>query len=251
MAKYSVCVEMIFGEMDFLDRIDAVAKAGAPAFEFWEWRNKDIEAIKARAKKNKLRIASFVGSGGQSMVDASNKDNFVKSVEESIPIAKKLDTDALILTTGQELTDVPRARQHESIVACLQAIRPMAEAEGIVFVLEPLNTLVNHKGYYLDRSVESFEIIREIDSPNIKVLYDVYHMQIMEGNIIDTIKANIDLIGHFHIADVPGRHEPGTGELNYANIMKAIRKTGYPDYIGMEYSPTGASMDAVKSTLKL
>ena len=172
-------------------------------------------------------------------------------VEKSIEVAKELDTDALIVTTGQELPDVPRTKQHESIVACLKAIRPLAEREGVVFVLEPLNTLVDHKGYYLDSSVESFEIIREVNSPNIKLLYDVYHMQIMEGNIIDTIKANIDLIGHFHIADVPGRNEPGTGELNYANIMKAIRKTGYPDYIGMEYSPTGASMDAVKSTLKL
>jgi len=104
----------------------------------------------------------------------------------------------------------------------------------MTLVLEPLNILVNHMGYYLTTTEESAEIIREVGSDYVKILYDVYHQQITEGNIINNIKNNIDLIGHIHIGDVPGRKQPGTGEINYKNVFKAIKETGYEGYVVFE-----------------
>jgi hydroxypyruvate isomerase len=115
-------------------------------------------------------------------------------------------------------------------------------------VLEPLNTLKDHRGYFLASSYEAFEIIEEVGSPAVKVLYDIYHQQITEGNLIPTITENIGLIGHFHVADVPGRHQPGTGEINYKNVFAAIDGSGYNRYVGLEYGPTVATADTIKTT---
>ena len=114
----------------------------------------------------------------------------------------------------------------------------IAEEEGIMIVVEPLNILVNHMGYYLVTTEDAVRMIKAIDSPNCKILFDIYHQQISEGNVIRNIKDNIDLIGHFHIGDNPGRNEPGTGEINYENVFRAIRDTGYDRYLAFECGRT-------------
>ncbi len=124
------------------------------------------------------------------------------------------------------------------------------EKENIILVLEPLNTLIDHPGYFLDSAKEGVKIIREIDRPNIRLLYDIYHMQIMEGNIISTIEENIDIIGHFHAAGVPGRHELYSGELNYPNIIKRIDELGYKGCIGLEYFPSINSAESLRKIKK-
>jgi len=138
------------------------------------------------------------------------------------------------VVTGNEIPGQTRAEQHARIVAALKAAAPLAEAAGVQLVLEPLNILVNHKGYYLTTTTEAAEIITEVGSPNVHILYDVYHQQITEGNLIDTIRANIRLIGHIHVGDVPGRKQPGTGEINYKNVFQAIRDTGYAGFVVFE-----------------
>ncbi len=139
-----------------------------------------------------------------------------------------------MVTTGNEIAGVPRAEQHARVVAALRAAAPLAEAAGIQLVLEPLNILVNHMGYYLTTTAESVAVIEEVGSPMVKVLYDVYHQQITEGNLINNIRANIGHIGHIHVGDVPGRKQPGTGEINYKNVFKAIRDTGFTGFVVFE-----------------
>jgi len=117
-------------------------------------------------------------------------------------------------------------------------------------VIEPVN-LIDHKGCFLSRCEEGFKLIREVGSPNVKLLYDFYHQQITEGNLIGNAIKNFDLIGLFHVGDVPGRHEPGTGEINYKNIFKALKEKGYEGYIGLEFMPTIDHVDAVRQTIKL
>ncbi len=133
----------------------------------------------------------------------------------------------------------------------LSAAAPIFESGGITAVLEPLNVLVDPKGYYLSSSAQAADIIKEVKSENIKMLFDIYHQQITEGNIINNINQYKDLIGHFHIADNPGRHEPGTGELNYSAIFKAIEKTGYEGFVGLEFAPLASCSDALKSVIDL
>ncbi|OIN96069.1 hydroxypyruvate isomerase [Candidatus Desantisbacteria bacterium CG1_02_38_46] len=251
MIKLSPCAETIFTDLSFLERIDKFAGIGFSAFEFWGWRNKDIDGMLKKMDKNKIVVSSVGVDPWAVLVQDGQKDAFLKSIEESVAAAHKMNVKRLIVTTGNELQGVPREAQHENIVKYLKAATPIAEKEGVTLVLEPLNILVNHKGYYLSTSAEGFQIIREVGSKNVKLLYDIYHQQITEGNIIQNITQNVDLIGHFHSADVPGRHEFGTGELNYRNIIQRIKETGYNGYIGLEFIPLKPSGEALKNILEI
>jgi hydroxypyruvate isomerase len=141
--------------------------------------------------------------------------------------------------------------KRQSVLDGLKALAPLAKEAGVTLVLEPLNVYVDHPGYFLNRSSVGLDLVRAVGSPYIKLLYDIYHMQVMEGNIIDTLTRNLDLVGHVHVADVPGRHEPGTGELHYANIFRALREAGYDGYVGFEFEPTVPSEQAAAAALAL
>ena len=251
MPKFSVCIEMIFRDLPMEERIAKVAEVGMPAVEFWGWENKELDVVQAAAEKHGLTVAAIGGGGGQTMLDPANRDDLVSAVERSIATAERLSCPSLILTTGQTLEGVPRECQHQSIVDGLNALKPLVEGKDIVLTLEPLNTIVDHRGYYLETCTESLDILAKVDCPNIKLLYDIYHMQIMEGNVIQTIEENVAAMGHFHVADVPGRFEPGTGELNYTNIFRRIDATSYQGFVGLEYKPTGDHADSLKQVLAI
>jgi hydroxypyruvate isomerase len=249
--KLSACIEMVFGNTpDFVERIAKSAEAGLPGFEFWGWHGKDLAAIKAKAAELGIATATFCCDAPGALVDPANHDAWVAGARESIAVGADYGIPTLIVTTGNEM-DICRCEQHKAIVAGLKAIAPDAEAAGITIVLEPLNILTDHMGYYLSTSKEGFEICREVGSPRVKLLFDIYHQQITEGNLIVNIRNDIDLIGHFHMADVPGRHQPLTGELNYERIFAAIAATDYAGFVGMEFAPTACHMEAVKTTMKL
>ena len=129
--------------------------------------------------------------------------------------------------------------QHQCLVDGLKEAAPLLEASGVTLVIEPLNELVDHPGYYLIRSDEAFEIVQKVGSQRVQVVFDIYHQQVSEGHLIHNITSNIDKIGHFHAAGTPGRHELFRGELNYPAIFEAIRATGYDGYVGLEYWPVG------------
>jgi hydroxypyruvate isomerase len=233
--KFSVCIEMIFSDREFLDRIDAVAAAGYPAFEFWGWKQKDMDAIRARADAAGVRIAGFATQTDTALVNPETTEAWVDDARVSVAEAQRLGVGALIVTTGQEMPDMSRYDQHVAIVNGLKGLAPVAEDAGIDLCLEPLNIIVDHKGYYLATSDEGFEVLEQVGSPRVKLLYDIYHQQITEGNLIDRISANVRRIGHFHVADVPGRFEPGTGEINYANVFKRITELDYSGHVGLEF----------------
>ncbi|HYA22197.1 MAG TPA: TIM barrel protein [Thermoproteota archaeon] len=251
MIKLSACIEIIFTEVPFSDRIDRVSEIGLPAFEFWGWGRKDIDEIKRRKQEHGVEIAAFGVDPMPSIVDRGNASSFITAVENSVKVAHELGCKTLIVTTGNELKGVPRSQQHESIVESLRKAAATAEREKVTLVLEPLNVLVDHMGYYLSSSSEGFDIVREVGSQKVKLLYDIYHQQVTEGNLISTIMKNIDMIGHFHSADVPGRHEPGTGEINYANVLRAVDDAGYEGYVGLEFKPTRDSGQALRTIIDI
>jgi len=159
---------------------------------------------------------------------------FLQAIRESIEAAKILGVKNIVVTSGNEIPDVPRVTQHANLVRALRAAAPLAEEAGVTLVLEPLNTIISHKGHYLSTTAEAVAIIREVDSPAVRVLYDVFHQQITEGNLIWNLTHNIQYIGHIHIGDVPGRKEPGTGEINYRRIFSLIRELGYEKFVVFE-----------------
>jgi len=261
MLKLSACIEMIFSEEpDFAARIGKTAECGVPAVEFWGWANKDLARIKQECDRHRVKVAAmcvdfkpaFADAWPRGiMVDPKHQKLWQDGVKVSLAAAKQIGCASLIATVGNAQGHLTEEQQIQSIIDNLKAAAPLAEKAGITIVLEPLNTHVDHKGYFLWSSHVGFEILRKVASPNVRLLFDCYHQQIMEGNVVANITANIDLIGHFHSADVPGRHEFGTGELNYANIMKAIARAGYPRYFGMEYAPTRPSGETLKAAVEM
>jgi hydroxypyruvate isomerase len=249
--RLSACIEAVFTKAPFEQRLDEVKAAGLTVFEFWGWRNHDLDALARKKAETGLELAGFSCETGGPLVASGSAQAFIPALKDSIGAAKKLGCSRLIVTVGNELQDVSRSDQHKNIVAALKAGAPVCEDAGITLVLEPLNVLVNHKGYFLASSTEGFQILDEVGSPNVKLLFDIYHQQITEGNLIQNITRNISKIGHFHVADVPGRHEPGTGEINYGNVFRAIVKAGYTGCLGLEMWPTIDHATAVRQTLAL
>jgi hydroxypyruvate isomerase len=249
--RFSVCVEMIFRDLPFLERLDRVKATGAPAYEFWRWADKDVPAIAERARHLGLACAGLVGSTGGPLVEPARRRDFLEGLRGALGVAGQLGATTLIVTTGQALEGVDPARQHESIVAGLQAAAPLAADAGATLALEPLNTKVDHAGYYLDSTAEGLAVVDEVGSESVKLLYDFYHAQVMEGNLTRTAVENLSRIVHLHVADNPGRHEPGTGEVSYRGVFRAIDEAGYGGYVGLEFRPSGDHEKAVRETLAL
>jgi hydroxypyruvate isomerase len=263
MLKLSACLPMMFGNIDFYDRFKAAKDAGLEYAEFWGWSGLDIDKLKDTVDAANIKIGTAcIDSKVPEVSEIHGKkklltrdkdafDAFYKACQESIKVAQKLNIPSLIITVGQERNDVTRYEQHANIVMNLKHVAPLFEDAKITLIVEPLNILCNHIGYFLSSSYEAFEICNEVGSPQVKVLYDIYHQQISEGNLIPTIKKYFDLIGHFHVAGVPGRHEPGTGEINYKNVFKAIADLGYDKCVGLEYSPTNDTAETIKKVIGL
>ena len=247
MPRISVCAEMVFDDEPFHERVSRAAATGADGVEFWGWREKDLDAITAAADAADIPVVAC--TAGATLTDPDRTAEAVETVRESLDAAAGMGCLNLIVTTGPEQDGLDREAQHDAIVEVLSTVAPDAEAAGVTVVLEPLNADVDHPGYYLTSSQEGFDIVDAVDSPNVKLLYDVYHQQITEGNIIQTVTENVDRIGHIHMADVPGRHEPGTGELNYAHIFTALEGAGYDGWVGCEFSPINDPEEAMATVL--
>lgn len=237
MVNLSVCVEMLFREQPFLDRIKSVAQLGILGFEFWGIGNKDLATIAKLRDELGLTLVGMVGTS-LPLTDPTTRETAVAELKENIQLAKDICCRSLIVTSGPVQAELPPEVQQDSITTVLKDIAQAAEEAGVIIVLEPLNTAVNHPGIFLSSSHIGYEILRKVGSPNVKLLFDIYHQQITEGNIIANITEHMEFIGHFHIADVPGRKEPGTGELDYANIFKAIADSNYTGYVGCEFTPS-------------
>lgn len=257
--KSSACIEMLFTELPFVDRIAKAAESGFDAIEFWNWDNKDLGAIKDAVANAGIRIASFQSNRGGTLIEPGHRERFISGIAESLEKACELRSDALFLLTD-ELGDDRSVKfksslsfeeKRDSVITGLKEIAPLAEKAGITIVLEPLNTLVDHPGYFLDSVDLGAQLVREVASPRIRLLFDIYHVQVMQGNLIERLREHLDVIGHVHVADVPGRHEPGTGEINYRNVFRCLREAGYDKTIGFEYVPTLASEVTAASSLAL
>ncbi|MBD3921776.1 TIM barrel protein [Paenibacillus sp. PR3] len=235
--KPSVCIESVFRGLELTEALSLVKSSGYDAFEFWNWSNKDIDKMRAEMDRLELSIATFCTEGG-TLVDREKHQAFLVGLSETVKVAQGLGCRSLIVTAGNELREVPREAQLENIVVGLRAAVPILEAAGVTLTLEPLNTAVDHPGYILARSDEAFDIIDQVGSEQVKVLYDIYHQQITEGNLVATMLPRLSSIGHIHAAGCPGRHELYKGEIHYANVFQALRSAGYAGYVGLEYFPS-------------
>jgi len=234
--KFSVCVDALFPQREFSDiyeRINRAVTAGINTIEFWWWPYKDIDAVAKAVADFDAEIYAFCVNETE-LTDKNVHDKYVQAVRDSVETAKKLNCRHLICSGGNIYPELSQRKHHENIVKGLKRCASVAEQNNIILLLEPLNNIVDHKENYLCMSDEAAEIIDEVGSENVKILFDIYHQQISEGNIIDHITKHLPKIGHIHCAGVPGRHGIGTGELDYGRILKVIEKLGYSGTIGLE-----------------
>lgn len=232
----SVCFDAVFEGVDVETALTQIKACGINAFEFWCWWEKDLDQIFELKSKLELDVAScctkFI-----SLTDPSLRDEYVQGVNDSVAAAQKIGCTTLISQVGDFRHGISREEQHQSIVDGLIAVKPILEAADIRLVIEPLNEKVDHPGYFLIHSDESFEIVDEVASDNVKVVFDIYHQQISEGNLLPNIMPNLSRIGHFHAAGNPGRHELTLGEINYPEIFRVIGESDFDGFVGLEYWP--------------
>jgi hydroxypyruvate isomerase len=266
MIKMDLCIEPFFLGIDTSEKIKKVKKLGFESVEFWFWDHeftgkelvpgeKNIQEISAVCKDLNVAITDLVvnspdGAIGGFLTKPEDMDVYLERLKETIDIAHKLNCKKLITCTGNEITGRTCQQQFDCVVLTLSKAAEIANKEGIILILEALNSHVDHPGYFLTSSKTGFDIVKMVKNPSLKLLYDVYHMQIMEGNLIASIKENISLIGHFHSASVPGRNELYLGEINYASIINAINDSRYEGYFGLEYWPTEQEEISLSKTLE-
>ena len=247
--RLCVAIPCFFGHLDFCDAIRKTAQLGFDAAETYDWRGLDLAAVRRTLTETGVELLSMCTTEFR-LTDPACRTLWLEGLKASCEAAGRLGVKRLITQVGPD-TGEARAEQHASIVEGLRAGAPILEAHGVTVMIEPLNTYINHPGYYLWSAVEAFEILREVDHPNVKMVFDIYHQQVMEGNIIPNILGNLDCIAHLHGAGHPGRHELQFGENDYRVILDAVDRAGYTGALGLEYSPLMNPEESLAQALRL
>ena len=230
--------------------IPAVAEIGFSAVEFWGW-DENSKAVADLAHKHNLAVASMCGPW-VSLNNPAEHDRAVREAAVSIDIAADNGIPGIICFSGSRREGLTDEQGIEYTAAGLARLAPYAQKKGVNLNLELLNSKVDHKGYQCDHTDWGVAVCRKAGSDRVKLLYDIYHMQIMEGDIIRTIRDNIAYIGHFHTAGNPGRNDlDDTQELNYAGICRAIAATEYTGYVAHEFAAKGDVIEALRAAFKL
>lgn len=246
--RLCVPIPCFFGQMDFAEAIRRVRALGFDAAETYNWKELDAESVRRACAENGVELLSMCTTEFR-MTDEAFRSAWLDGLRESCAAARALGVKRLITQVGPD-TGAPREKQHENIVETLRQAAAILEDSGVTVMLEPLNTFVDHKGYYLWSAVEGFEIIREVNHPLVKMVFDIYHQQIMEGNIIPNITGNLDCIAHLHAAGHPGRNELQFGENDYNVIFAAVDKAGYTGACGLEYTPLMPPEESLAEALR-
>jgi hydroxypyruvate isomerase len=245
----AVCAEMVFREHPFEERVRLIHDLGF-AVEIWDWTAKDLDALAATG----ARFTSMTGYIEGDLTDPDRADALLRTAERSIAAAARLGTPNLNLHgTGLDTQGLP-VRPVETVSGpmwlaaekTLSRIATLGEREGVVFCLENLNTAVDHPGTPFAKAADTRALVQAVDSPHLRMNLDLYHAQIGEGNLIELIRDSVPWVGEIQVADVPGRCEPGTGEINYPAVAGALHEAGYTGVVGLEAWASGDSHTALE-----
>lgn len=253
--KQSVVFPMIKGPaMPLGEFFCAAAGIGFAAAELWFREELDLDEVMATAREHGLEIVSMCGHGthARGFNQVGEHDRVEAELRASLQVAAQHGIPGVIALSGNRNPGESDEDAVENCVRGLRRVAPFAEKLGVNINLELLNSRVDHAGYFCDHTALGVAICERVGSPRVKLLYDIYHMQIMEGDIIRTIRENIRWIGHFHTAGNPGRQDmDDTQELNYRAICRAIAETGYELYVGHEFRPKGDPIEALRRTFAI
>lgn len=252
--KQSVCYPMMEPlPVPLAEFIPAVARMGYAAVEIWK-PDEHFSELYDLTQQFGLRIASFNGHDSLpvGLNDPSQHTRIWDELHKSIDLAAKHWVSGLICFSGNRREGQSEEDAKETCAEGLRKIAPYAEQKGVNLNMELLNTIIDHPGYQCDHSSWGLDVVKRVNSPRVKLLYDIYHMQIMEGNLIQTIQDNIRWIGHFHTAGVPGRFEiDDTQEINYRGVAMGIAASGYDLYVGHEFHPRRDLFESLREAFEI
>jgi len=244
MPRFSANLSMLFGEHPFLERFSAAKAAGFQYVEYMFPYEYPVQDLKELLTKNGLQQVLFNLPAGHwergdrgIAVDPNRTEEFQQGVDQALEYAKVLGVERINCLVGKQIEGVPRTEQWEVLVQNLRHAASNLAGEGRLLLVEAINTY-DIPGFFINTTRDGLRLLEEVGAENLKIQYDAYHMHKMEGNLTATIKDNLQNIGHIQIADNPGRHQPGTGEINYGFVLRELDHMGYRGFVGLEYIPT-------------
>ena len=254
MMRFSLCAETVFPDLPFTDRLVKLSELGVKTVEFWA-ADKPWSRLKEVLSEQRMQIAIFSGQREGTTYLAADHEGYRKEVLTSMKLANEVGVNTLMVlmdpleadgSVKEPHGEIPWSDKAQNSIDLLKQLAKDAEAAGIVLAIEPLNTPIDHPGYSLDSSDKAMELVSGVNSPNLKMLYDAYHMHVMGEDVTAKIKEYLPFIGHIHVANHPGRHGlEKNGELDLQGLVHFLKETGYEGAVGFEYFP--ASADHVDS----
>lgn len=252
--RFSAHIDALYGELPFAERFAAAKADGFDYVEIWDWDNKDEEVVKTKLKEHQLTLSAMSGDKQYDMCNPERYQVYVEEVKQSIDKAVVYGCPTLVIHSNELTPAGPVSNSYPELsectklcamFRCLKTLAPYAEEKKVTLVVEPLNTVTDHMGNFLTSVAQTADLINAVGSPNIKVLNDIYHMYLNNGKIAETWDKYLKEIGYVHFADAPGRHQPGTGVINYKKVFEYMRKVGYEGIIGCELFTTTNTADAI------
>ena len=251
--QLSVMLWTVLPNLPFQQRLEKVAEAGYHSVELVEeyekWLPDDFRSANRQKKRLSLKFDT-IAAVKKGVANPREREAFLSELGRLIPVAEKLECPAIIVLSGNKVPGLSHEQQHQCSVETLQRAGELVSKKNIALLLENIDPEEN-PNYFLTSVAEGFEIVRKVDSPHVRFLYDLYHEQIAEGNLIEKLTKNIDIVGVVHVADVPGRHAPGTGEINYSNIFRNLAHLNYKGYVAMEFKAQGDIVGELKAAREL
>ncbi|TDL32198.1 TIM barrel protein [Arthrobacter nitrophenolicus] len=254
--RLAVCAEMVFTDLPFVERVKRIHEAGFDV-EIWDARGKDLQALKATG----AAFSSMTGYSAGSLVDPDTADDVMRTAEALIPTALELGVSRMVVHPA-ELVDGRAARpvyrstgpMWATGARTLERLGRLGEKHGVTFCLENLNTILDHPGIPLARAKDTLALVEAAAHPHARMMLDLYHAQLGEGNLIELVRSALPYIGEIQVADVPGRCEPGTGEINYEAVARALADAGYEGTVGMEAwakDDSSVALDAFRAAFSI
>jgi hydroxypyruvate isomerase len=254
--KLAACIEWMFAEHeDYGERVRAAGRAGLSEVEMHLWRpDRPMDEIKAALDETGMRLLSFCVEPRRSLVDPADEKAVLDAVRDAIPVAKRFSGARMIVASGFTMPDVSVVHQQTQAVRVLRSAAAMAADAGTSLLLEPVNMSINGARMFVDGVARGLDIVEEVGSPALRLLCDVYHSAVTGEDLGTALGAKMRWVGHVQVADTEGRHEPGTGAIDWRKVMSILREKGYEGDLGLEYFPSlpmVESLSLAKRTLGL
>ncbi len=245
--RFAVNVETWWRKLPFLERVQKAIDFGFPGIELWPWKGKDLAALEKLTKDNGIEVAQFTAWGfSPGLNDPANHPAFVEAIRAGCEVARQLGAKAMTVVAGNDQEGMSTEEMHAHVIAGLSLAAPIAEDADVTLILEPMNGRVDHPGHCLYGSPPAIRICGAVGSTHVKINWDLYHMQISEGDLCGRLREGFEHVGYVQLADHPGRHEPGTGEIHYPRVLKELSDLGYRGLVGLECFPRDGELMAAR-----